>query len=130
MPVAKLAKSKPDPISDRAAAALCKEWAALDEERLRLNREAEAAERRQKKIEAELVPFVKATKTGRLPVRELTKFRLEIVQWGNWFGLKDALIDEIGQEEFDRRREAVGTHDKLRITSTAAATKTAKPRAA
>lgn len=99
------------------ASKLCADRAELDEERLELDRAARALEGQIKLIDDELMRFVKAEAgDDGLPVVELSRYRVEIIQADGYFSYKDNLIAEIGLEEFEKRKNAVPTKDKVQLT--------------
>lgn len=98
------------------ASKLCKERAELDELRLELNRESDSLVKKIAAIDDELMRFVEANRSGKEPVVELAKHRLEIIQTAGFFSYKDNLIREIGFDEFERRKSEVPTKPKLQLT--------------
>lgn len=107
--------SSPEPISQRRAAQLCRERAALDEERLELGRLADAKRKQIEAIDAELMVFVAANAPAKNRTVTLAKWRLSIVQVAKSIFYKRELEQAIGLEAVEALRREAGTQDKLQV---------------
>lgn len=107
--------TKPEVISDAEAKRLVKKHEEMAEERRELYRLADAKTKALDAQEALLAIYVDAKKTSRARTINLGKFRLSIIQKQKNLYYKQQLIDEIGEEEFNRRVNEQPTYDKLEI---------------
>ena len=112
----------PPAISERKATQLLAELAQLDADRLELNRHADSLKKQIDAIESQLFAFVAAAaKTARSKVRSvsLKKWRVSIIAVAKSLYYKAELEKEIGVEEVEKRRAALGTKDVLQVESIA-----------
>jgi hypothetical protein len=106
------------------AAKLCRQRVELDQERLELDRAARALTSQIATIDDELIRFAK---TSDPPVVDVARFTIAVVQAPGFFSYKDNLVSEIGLEEYERRKSAVPTKDKLVLTEKSPATRAKAP---
>lgn len=100
----------PEPLTEYKMAKLCGAWSRLNEERLELQRQAAAKADEQSAIERELVAELhRQRKTAVLLPR--FEFGLQLCRGSLYY--KVELIRAIGQEEFDRRQDAVPQQNKF-----------------
>lgn len=114
MPTRKTARpAAPPPVTDTTLKKLVAMRAELDEERLELEREARRIAERIATIDAQILTALRQRR-----VRSLTAGRYEasiLTKPGSLY-YKGALLEELGQEEFDRRLAAVPAREVIEIT--------------
>lgn len=103
----------PPPVTDTTLKKLVATRAELDEERLELEREARRLAARIETIDATIMT---ALRQRRVRTLVLGRWEASLVTKPGSLFYKGALIDEIGQEEFDRRLAAVPEREVVEIT--------------
>lgn len=117
-PMAKKSLLKPaaaKSVSSTKAAALCREWQQLEEDRLELQKCAAAKRKQQDGLEAELALFVDAHKSGRARQANAGKFRVSIVQVAKGIYYKGELIKTLGETKVQKLLDDAGTKDRVEI---------------
>jgi hypothetical protein len=111
MPTQKVSKADPaERLTDYARNRLCAEWAALDAERLKLERDASAKKKRQTAIAETLLGQLAVEKTSAIDLKRW-QFGIELVAGS--FPAMAELEKEIGAEELARRKEAVPQRERF-----------------
>lgn len=110
-----LTKPETPPAPRRLTKKQLQAWDDLEEERLRLRREAAAVRREQEPIEAEFQRYVEANSQGKTRRVETCGYELAIEakpKTPKWLALYQKLV---GVAQVERDKEAAGTSDKLVI---------------
>lgn len=107
--------TKPEACSDAEARRLVKMRQKIADERRECYRMADAKTKAIAAMDAELGIYVDANKTGKARTLTLGKFVLRIVQEFKGLYYKGALLEVLGEEEFNKRVAATPLVDKLEI---------------
>ena len=107
--------TKPEACSESEAKRLVKKRMELVDERRECYRMADAKTKAIAAMDAELGIYVDAHKTGKARTLTLGKFVLRIVQDFKGLYYKGALLEVLGEAEFNKRVAATPLIDKLEV---------------